>query len=229
MPIEREFKYLLLNSPVVEFAAKEQATESRQIEQGYFDKGGRIRRIIKLDSKSEPVGPTKHVFTYKHDLLDKSGIMEIETSITATDYKRLWPDTTHRLIKTRYDIPFEGHTWEIDFFHSPTDDGIYLVMAECEVDPKSDPDMRPAPPPIVKNFLRYTVDEFDKRFTNRKLSDPAHVASVIEDLGINCHPPAELLKVLTPTKKSPGNNVIKLKAKGRKHDQTANGRSKLKF
>lgn len=182
MPIEREFKYLLLNSPVVEYTANQQAKTIRRIEQGYFDKGGRIRRLLTLSKKGKVIGEPKHTFTYKHDLLDKSGIMEIETSITGKDFARLWPDTNHRLVKTRYDIPFEEHVWEVDCFRTDGAESCYLMLAECEVD--VDLTGRPNPPKVVSDYLKYTVEEFDKRFTNRKLSDPKHVGKLMKELGL---------------------------------------------
>jgi CYTH domain-containing protein len=185
MPLEREFKYLLVNSPVVEYAANQQASAIQYIEQAYLDKGGRIRRILSLSKKGKVIGKPKYTFTYKHDLLDKSGIMEIETKISASDYTRLFPDTTHRLTKTRYDIPFEDHIWEVDCFRTAEND-CYLMLAECEVN--VDLIGRPKPPKLVADNLLYTVDEFDKRFTNRKLSDPNHINKLMVEIQLKQPP-----------------------------------------
>ncbi len=61
---------------------------------------------------------------------------EFEYAIPVTDAEQLLQSfTTTEVSKTRYRIPFEGHTWEVDVF-SGANEG--LIIAEIELDSEED-------------------------------------------------------------------------------------------
>jgi CYTH domain-containing protein len=180
IPIEREFKYILgVDHPDFEKVLTKAARGIQAIQQGYLNKGGRVRSIQPLNKKLKPKGQPRYLFTYKHDLLDKSGILEIECPISKSDFDLAWRDAQQRVTKTRHDLPFGEHVWEVDRLM----DGagvVFLMLAECEVDPAEG---RPKViHPLVAGATIYEVVENDARFTNRKLSDPAYTKALIAEV-----------------------------------------------
>jgi adenylate cyclase len=61
--------------------------------------------------------------------------------------------------KTRYEIEFDGRTWEVDFFHGDLDG---LIVAEIECDDAAD----------ITNLPEWVVEEvtFDSRYKNAVLA-----------------------------------------------------------
>jgi adenylate cyclase len=61
--------------------------------------------------------------------------------------------------KTRYEIEFDGRTWEVDFFHGELEG---LVVAEIECDDAAD----------ITNLPEWTVEDvtFDSRYKNAVLA-----------------------------------------------------------
>lgn len=187
MPVELEFKYVLhsqdeiwerLSSVKVPGLIKGCA----QIEQAYLSRGGRIRKRS-WESRNGVVYPDPEVeliFTYKHDLTNQPGCLEIETDMSKEDYDLAWSEADHKLTKTRLLLPCNNTAgvWEIDFFYDAQ--GIYLAMAEFEVPAKSGPpkDLHP----LVQEYLRYVVPADDNRFKNRKLGDRKYVEKILLEI-----------------------------------------------
>lgn len=188
MPIEREFKYVLRSAD--ELYAKlmrldEGVTGRADIRQAYLSRGGRIRsRTWWLrDGESfysAAVARIEYIFTYKHDLQDQPGCLEIETEISEADFNLAWRDGDHRIKKTRFLLPCENTkgVWEVDFFFD--DDGIYLALAEFEVPAEAGPPDRLHP--LVQEYLQFTVPEGDSRFSNRKLCDRSKVEKLLQEI-----------------------------------------------
>ncbi|MEM7010035.1 MAG: CYTH domain-containing protein [Verrucomicrobiota bacterium] len=87
--------------------------------------------------------------------------LEFEYEIPASDASQLLDLTVgHKIDKTRYLVPFEGHTWEVDEFHGANDG---LVIAELELDSEAE---RFARPP----WLGAEITD-DLRYTNSTLAD----------------------------------------------------------
>ena len=93
-----------------------------------------MRSLQEISRKGKLTGKPEYVFTYKQPLSAGRGIMEIETNIPKSDFELLWSDTSQRIVKTRHDIPFGSHVWELDCLKTPEGD-TYLILAECEVGP----------------------------------------------------------------------------------------------
>lgn len=189
MPIEREFKYLL-RSPD-ELYAKLMGNVSKlkariDIEQGYLSRGGRIRkRCFTIQNGIAINGPiqdvqTQYIFTYKHDLSNQPGCLEIETELTKEDYDLAWGEADHKIVKTRFMIGAVegGGVWEIDFFKD--EHGIYLALAEFEVPASAGPPDRLHP--LVQEHLVFAVPEDDGRFKNRKLCEREKVVKLLKEI-----------------------------------------------
>jgi CYTH domain-containing protein len=169
MPLEREFKYILSNDQTLirEIESMEGARKS-EIKQGYLGKGGRVRQRVWQDTKQ-----IENIFTYKVDLKNQPGCLEIEKELSDEDFTLSWNQVTHKIFKTRYVVPDQGGYWEIDFFKDHK--GVYFVMAEFE---KLDgpPEMHP----MIKRHLIHEVLETDRNFKNRKLSSRAKVKKLMK-------------------------------------------------
>lgn len=191
MPIEREFKYVL-RSPDELYAIlmrREDVTGVADINQGYLSKGGRIRsrkwwlKNGEVFYNSPAIARVEYIFTYKHDLTNQPGVLEIEKVLTEDDYNLGWPDTNQRVRKTRIMLtPDQGAgVWEIDFFHD--DLGRYLALAEFEVPAHAGPPDRLHP--LVREHLIYEVPEGDSRFANRKLGNREYVSKLLQEIAQN--------------------------------------------
>lgn len=188
MPIEREFKYVL-SSPDALYATlmrRSDVTGLATINQGYLSRGGRFRRREwwlkngEMFYNSPSVAKVEHIFTYKHDLVSQPGVLEIETSVSEADFNLAWPDTNHRVLKSRFMLtPDQGSgVWEVDFFKD--DLGLYLALAEFEVPAHAGPPDRLHP--LVQEHLIYKVPEGDSRFANRKLGDREYVTKLLQEI-----------------------------------------------
>lgn len=130
-PLEIERSYLLRGMPPL----PEGAFTTLRIAQGYLPIDarqtlgveGRIRSIQRDDGSVE----------YVHTVKTGTGLVrtEIERSLDADEFNRLWPATEgRRLTKTRYRVRQRDpvldtdFTWEIDRFN-----GLDLVLAEVEL------------------------------------------------------------------------------------------------
>lgn len=88
--------------------------------------------------------------------------MEVEVALTREQFEALWAAVNHAPIeKVRYEIPFEGHTIELDVYGGALDG---LVTAEVEFD-TADASAAFTPPSW---FGRDVTD--DPRYRNRSLA-----------------------------------------------------------
>lgn len=170
MPVENERKFILLESPLIERIISENAERMILVEQKYLatEKGLSVR----IRSLTEGTA-TIYRMTVKQDVGGK--VIEIETTISEDDFRRLWPVATGKIIKTRY--LYQG--WEIDYFKSK-DGNNYLAVAEFEM-----PENQKEPnsiPNLINNYLIYTVPIGDKRFSNKRLSDIKYTNELLAEV-----------------------------------------------
>lgn len=128
------------------------------IEQGYLQAGadveGRIRRI------THPDGRIAHVHTSKRGM----GMVreEVERTIEASQFERLWPSTQgQRIAKVRHRVREGGLVWEVDAFTS-----LDLHMAEVELQATDAPADMPA---WLRAVVVREVTE-DPRYRNSSLA-----------------------------------------------------------
>ena len=163
-PLEIERVFLLRGMPPLPASA-----EAHRLEQGYLadeaDESsrtgaagvfaeGRLRRWIRPDGRVECF----------HTIKRGTGVVreEIERAIPEAEFDAAWPGTgSRRIRKTRYRVPENDLTWEIDRF-----DGIHLVLAEVEL-PAVD---HPAPVPSwLEGWIVREISE-DPRYRNSELA-----------------------------------------------------------
>jgi hypothetical protein len=187
MPIELEFKYLLRSADELWNRLNPISTSGlivgrAEIEQAYLGKGGRIRKREWSVKSGETLDEmiVEKIFTYKFDLTQQPGCLEIETPMSDDDFDLAWSEADHKLTKTRFMLPCNNTSgvWEIDFFRDA--DGIYLAMAEFEVPARAGPPDKLHP--LVKEYLRYAVPSTDTRFKNRKLCDRKKVEELLKEI-----------------------------------------------
>lgn len=132
---------------------KQQAVSSSRIRQGYICSGhGRSVRVRIRDDRG--------YLTIKGGS-DAKGISryEFETEITFEEATQLFKLCEPGVIdKTRYLVPYQGHTFEVDEFYG---DNEGLVMAEVELQAEDEPFEKPA-------FIGREVTG-DRRFYNSHL------------------------------------------------------------
>lgn len=158
-PLEIERSYLLRGMPPLPAGA----FTTLRIAQGYLPLDarqtlgveGRIRSIAREDGSVE----------YVHTMKTGTGLVrtEIERSLGADEFARLWPATEgRRLTKTRSRVTQHDplldrdFVWEIDRF-----DDLDLVLAEVEL-PTADTVATP-PPWLAPFIVREVTDEPDYR------------------------------------------------------------------
>jgi adenylate cyclase len=115
---EIERKFLVKRLPVADL----ENFPRDEIAQGYLaiESGGVQVRLRKKGNVRS--------LTYKRNL--KNGREEREIRISAEQFEALWPATAgRRLTKVRYEMPWKGHTIEIDVYTGRHDG---LVVAEVE-------------------------------------------------------------------------------------------------
>lgn len=194
MPIEREFKHILDRKHLTEKQLFDSIAEGRftreVIEQGYFTKSGRLRRktITHRDGVKLATPDIERIFTFKKDLKNRPGVLELEQFVSEEDFEMGWDETIERLVKVRYVIFYDDqHKWEVDFFTTEPytilvdgpNEKVYLVMAECEVYGCDKPVSYPA---VIQSYNIFSVPEDDKRFVNRKLSEIKYVERLLKEI-----------------------------------------------
>lgn len=129
MGVEIERKFLIKGE------YKSLATSSSHIIQGYICRdSGRTVRIRIRDRKA--------YITIKGPALDGISRFEWEKEIEMADAEELILLSIGPVIdKTRYLVPFEGHTFEVDEFHG---DNEGLTVAEVELSDPDEPFSRPS-------------------------------------------------------------------------------------
>lgn len=172
MPIENERKFVLDEDGGLEAGlAKTPGVARNFLRQAYLDSSGVRIRSIEADGKID------HVFTYKRTI--KGQVVEIETALSAIDFKRLWTQRRETLQKVRYSWN-EGHFhWDVDFFKR--DDGsTYFAMAEVEM-PEEDTEPPPLPAHLSAHLLG-VAPAGDQRFTSKRLADQVHATALLADI-----------------------------------------------
>ncbi|MDP1750530.1 MAG: hypothetical protein Q8L22_13810 [Reyranella sp.] len=172
MPIENERKFVLDEDGELEARlAKTPGVARNFLRQAYLDASGLRIRSIEADDK------TDYLFTYKRTI--DGQVVEIETGLSAIDFKRLWTQRRETLQKVRYSWN-EGHFhWDVDFFKR--DDGsTYFAMAEVEM-PEEDTEPPPLPACLSAHLLG-TAPAGDQRFTSKRLADQAHATALLADI-----------------------------------------------
>jgi CYTH domain-containing protein len=172
MPIENERKFVLDERGELETRlAKTPGLTRNFLRQAYLDAPGLRIRSIEADGK------TDHLFTYKRTI--EGQVVEIETGLSAIDFKRLWTQRNETLQKVRYswnDGPFH---WDVDFFKR--DDGsTYFAMAEVEM-PEDHAEAPPLPAHLATHLLG-AAPAGDQRFTSKRIANPAHAAALLADI-----------------------------------------------
>ncbi len=126
LSLEIERKFLVLNSRF-----KDQATNAIQMRQGYLSTDP--KRVVRLRlSKDMGLGHTKADLTIK-GLSTNDGASRLEWE-QVIDYKEaealIGLCVNYPIEKTRYIVPFKGHTFEVDVFEGQNKG---LVLAEVEL------------------------------------------------------------------------------------------------
>lgn len=106
--------------------------------------------------------------------------MEIENEISTHDYQKLFLICKPVIVKTRAKIACGDYTWDIDFLRKHKSGEIYLVMAEVEM-PEFEHDVPDAHELLAPYALRW-IDQSDKRFNNRNLSNPKKAAKNLQEV-----------------------------------------------
>jgi CYTH domain-containing protein len=163
MPVENERKYLL---PLDLDPSRLGGWTKHDIRQAYLDDGPRVRQI-----------DADHFFTYKKWIPHARELVEIELAISKDDFELLWSIRVETLEKTRYAKRIGAAEWIVDFLHDPAGN-TFVVLAEVEM-PRHVASPESIPSEIASHIL-HAVAVDDSRFTNRKLSDPAHAARMYE-------------------------------------------------
>jgi len=173
MPIENERKFVLgdLSGALEARVAARPGVGRSYLHQAYLDTSGlRIRSI-------ESGNVTKNVFTFKRLVDDQ--VVEIETEISAVDFRRLWKTRVESLHKARYSWRDGRFLWDVDFFK--TDDGrTYFALAEVEM-PETETEP-PPPPEILAPHVLLLAPRNDPRFTSKRLSDQVHAQRLLASI-----------------------------------------------
>lgn len=147
MAIEIERKFLLTDD-----SWRDAVGEGVRMSQGYLSKQrGRTVRVrvageqAWLTIKGESKGISRAEFEYDIPLAEAVQLLELcEPSV---------------IDKTRYEVPFAGHVWEVDVFHGENEG---LVVAEIELADENEPFEKPP-------WVGEDVSD-DRRYANSVLS-----------------------------------------------------------
>ncbi len=172
MPIENERKFVLKNDSGLEVRLAQAPGVTRSLlVQAYLDAPGLRLRAREAD------GELQHIFSFKRLVDDQ--VVEIETEIEATDFRRLWKLRRETLQKVRYSWPDGRCHWDVDFFKT-TGGRTYFAMAEVEM-----PEHQKVPPPLPASIAPYVIEQVahqDPRFTSKRLADAAHAGRILAEI-----------------------------------------------
>jgi CYTH domain-containing protein len=165
---ENEIKYVVRGYPELEALLTPRGWQD--IEQGYLNPNARVRRV------TNPDGQQSFIFTYKQRMPNGHNL-EIEASMSETEFEEAWEYTIERLTKRRISINQGVVRWDIDFYRWSAP---YFVLAEVEMPG----DM--CQPDTIPRFLdiAYEVPRNDNRFAARRLADEDHVRAMARELGL---------------------------------------------
>lgn len=129
MSLEIEHKYLVINNSYLQLCTRE---ATRHILQGYLNRSPvSTVRIRLIEFPASPLSAPRAFITIKGITLDDTRA-EYEYEIPAADAPELLKMCRGNIIdKTRYIVPFGGHTWEVDIFHGHNQG---LQVAEIELE-----------------------------------------------------------------------------------------------
>ncbi|MBL8675127.1 MAG: hypothetical protein JNL07_09590 [Rhodospirillales bacterium] len=175
MPVENEIKYALRDPDGAlerALAAMGPPVTRNAVRQAYLDAPGlRIRRF-------EGERGVEHVFSFKRAIGGE--MVEVETSMDAADFERLWTLRQESLEKVRFHLPAGECGWDVDFFK----DGGATYFALAEVEMPVDRIAPPEPPAFLQPFIAFAVAPGDGRFTSRKLADVGHARGLVAEYGL---------------------------------------------
>jgi CYTH domain-containing protein len=178
MPIEHERK-LILHTPQHAQLLKElrgdASVEWFDITQAYINNSCRIRHVVPHSNKCHT---EQFVFTFKTKV--RGATVEIECPVGIHDYQKLFLISKPVIVKTRAKIQCDGHHWDVDFLRKPKSGEVYLVMAEAEM-PEFATEL-PEVHSLLEPYALRWVDQGDKRFNNRNLSNAKKAAKAVSDL-----------------------------------------------
>lgn len=145
MPVEIERKFLVHGTPW-------QGHPGQQLKQAYLtEHPGNVLRVriqgsqARLTLKGPTTGATRAEFEYAIPLADAEALFALRVSTV--------------IHKTRYEVRFGSHTWEVDVFHG---DHAGLVIAEIELTAEDEAFERP---PWIREEVTH-----DPRYTNASLA-----------------------------------------------------------
>lgn len=173
MPVENERKFVLTRSKELYQKLKSEGITPVEVFQGYLvSSHTRVRKIIHAPNWA-------HVYTAKFPVEDE--LIEIETTITAEDYEKLWSVSFPKLRKERFNIDSGDEHWDVDFY---IDGGeVYISMAECEMpvgrsEPISSID-------LLQKYILYNVPKSEQeKYSAYELADPAKGKKLLKELEI---------------------------------------------
>jgi CYTH domain-containing protein len=178
MPIEHERKLILNTSQHAQLMKElrhDASVEWFDITQAYINNSCRIRHVVPHKMKHDQ---EQFVFTFKTKV--RGATVEIETEISVHDYQKLFLISKPVIVKTRAKILCADHHWDVDFLRKPKSGEVYLVMAEAEM-----PEFATELPEIHELLEPYAmrwIDQGDKRFNNRNLSNPKKAARAVAEI-----------------------------------------------
>jgi CYTH domain-containing protein len=145
------------------------------ITQGYLDGGCRIRHVV---PHVNPLTDESFIFTFKTRV--RGSTVEVESLLSVHDYQKLFLICKPVIIKTRAKVKQDAYTWDIDFLRKPKSGDIYLAMAEVEM-PEFEHDV-PRTLDLLEPYALRWIDQGDKRFNNRNLSNPKKAVKAVTDI-----------------------------------------------
>jgi CYTH domain-containing protein len=156
-------------------AVPEYGVEFFDITQGYLTGAGRIRHAV----PHVPSDSSKEAFYFTFKTKVRGATVELEQEISTHDYQKLFLIVKPWLIKTRAKIVQGSFTWDIDFFKTPKQGVVYLAIAEVEM-PEFETQTPEIHPLLVPYAVRW-IDQGDKRFNNKNLSNSNKVNKLLRD------------------------------------------------
>lgn len=178
MAVENERKLLLNVHKALDLIQELRKNNCKfyDITQGYLNGAGRIRHVV--PHKPTDVDSEAYWFTYKAKV--QGSTVEIECPISTHDYMKLFLIAKPWLVKTRAKINDGSYNWDIDFFRTAKQGNVYLAIAEVEM-----PEFETETPDIldiVKPYAVKWIENGDKRFNNKNLSNPKQVIKTLASM-----------------------------------------------
>ncbi len=128
---------------------------------------------IRFRSVEAPDGFT-HVVAFKIPIPE--GLLELEETVPVEEVEMVRSSAMVR--KTRFSLPAENGRWDIDFLHPRHVDDIVIGLIEFEGERLD----AIVPHPLLDGHLGARIPKIDEPlFTNRRLSDSAYAAELVQD------------------------------------------------